>query len=514
MKIKLYITICLLFICCISQAQVSVKASKLSATYEAGEDMYFEVTTTASGTIEYFIKFDNRTTQITNGKVKSTGAGTYQIPFTLDEPGFVNCFVVQNNTSDNTAAAFSPFDIDVFEEEPSDFDVFWASAKSQLAAIPIDPVVQTLSSTQYSDTYRVNLANINNRRVYGYLSVPKGTGPFPAILTLPSFGATAGHVQPQHFLAEQGNVLSFTISIHNAEPDQIDPNAYQPNVIDDKDQIYYKQALLGAVRAIDYLFTRSDFDGEHLAVTGVSQGGGLSVCTAGLDDRVKLLVMSISALCQHTGMKYDRPSGHPHYLFNASFIPDIDEEDTNEAIKYYDGTYFARRFKGASMTFVGYEDETCPPATILAAYNQLRNHKVIQHVRDKGHDAPDYFTERIDFFRKYFLKMHTPPSPFIEITTGYHADAGEDQAGSVNTIFTLSGNVEKNGTALTNLTTQWQKIDGPGAVKFSSANNSATTAQFSKAGTYTLRFSATDQSDLASDGEWYTISDHVTITVQ
>ncbi|MEL6923961.1 MAG: acetylxylan esterase, partial [Bacteroidota bacterium] len=506
-----------LLLCCATlwlPAQISVQTDRADAVYAAGDRMNFVLTTSAGGDVQYFIRFDNRSSVIESGVVKAATAGTYHIPFTLDEPGFVNCFVVQGGNTDNAAAAFSPFDIDAYEEEPSDFDAFWASAKSTLASIPMDPVVTPHSSSTYSDTYRVNLANIDNRRVYGYLSVPKGTGPFPAILILPSFGSAPNHVTPQPFIAEQGNALSFAINIHNAEPDASDPMAYQRNQIDNRDQVYYKQALLGAVRAIDYLFSRPDFDGEHLGVTGVSQGGGLSACTAGLDDRVRMLVMSISALCQHTGLKYDRPSGHPHYLFTASFTPELDEATTNEAIKYYDAAYFLRRFKGPSMTFVGYEDDTCPPGTILAAFNQLQGPKTIQHVRDRGHDAPDYFTERFDFFRTHFAAMRTPPSPFVEVTTSYVIDAGMDQKGTVASTFSLSANVSKNELPIANPSISWQKIDGPGSVLLSQPNQLSTTAQFSEPGTYRLRLTVHDQSDLSAEGEWYSSMDDVLIVVE
>ena len=502
------------FISSFLSAQISIKTDRNTAFYEAGEPMDFVVTTTAAGEIEYFIRFDNKTTTFKSGIISANTAGEYNIPFTLNEPGFVNCFVVQNGLTDNAAAAFSPFDIKQFEDEPSDFDAFWNAQKAALAAIPIDPVVTMLEESAYSTTYRVNLASIANRRVYGYLSVPKSVGPFPAILVLPSYGDAAGHVRPRPFIAEQGNALSFAISIHNSEPDVEDPNAYMPNEIDNRNMIYYKFALLAAVRAIDYLFTRDDFDGINLGVTGVSQGGGLSIATAGLDDRVKLLSFSIPALCQHNGYKYGRPSGHPHYLFTASFTPEFEEAATNEAIKYYDAINFAKRYHGPAMGFIAYEDNTCPPATSFAAYNQLRGHKVIQHVRDKAHDAPDYFTDRFDFWRKYFPKMLTPPSPFVDIKTGYHAEAGADQNISLATTANLAASVELNGMPLTDLDMEWEVVEGNGKVLFGTPNNLNTTVKFSKTGTYRIRFSANDNRFIDATGNRFTVSDDLLITVQ
>ena len=58
---------------------------------------------------------------------------------------------------------------------------------------------------------------------------------------------------------------------------------------------------LGCVRANDFLMTRKRFDGKTLGVTGGSQGGALSIITAGLDPRVKLLAAYYPALADVTG---------------------------------------------------------------------------------------------------------------------------------------------------------------------------------------------------------------------
>ena len=49
--------------------------------------------------------------------------------------------------------------------------------------------------------YKITLANVGGKRVHGWLSVPKGNGPFPAILTVPGAGVSGnrpGHEARQH----------------------------------------------------------------------------------------------------------------------------------------------------------------------------------------------------------------------------------------------------------------------------------------------------------------------------
>jgi len=163
-------------------------------------------------------------------------------------------------------------------------------------------------------TYKV-MGNINNRRVYGYISIPKGIPPpYPAILTLPPFGFVENICVPETVIAEWGGALSISINIHEAEPDAVDPNSYEPTDISNPDLYYYKHSIAGAMRAIDYIFSRSDFNGTDMGVVGISQGGGLALMTAGVDQRVKSLVQTVSALCGHAGHRWDRPAGLPLFI--------------------------------------------------------------------------------------------------------------------------------------------------------------------------------------------------------
>ena len=54
-----------------------------------------------------------------------------------------------------------------------------------LAKIPHDAKLERseIHSDAKVDCYKITLANVDGKRVHGWLSVPKGKGPFPAILT-------------------------------------------------------------------------------------------------------------------------------------------------------------------------------------------------------------------------------------------------------------------------------------------------------------------------------------------
>ncbi|MEM9919867.1 MAG: acetylxylan esterase [Bacteroidota bacterium] len=497
-------------------AQLTVVTNQPQAVYQANEPMFFEVRSSSPGQATYEIRYDTRAAVIKSGTIQLAPGQVTRIPFTDSKPGFVVCKIEQSGQVAEAGAGFSIYDIDAPEEEPEDFDEFWDAQKAKLDAIPMDANVQLHTRSAQSTTYRVDLANIDDRRVYGYVTIPDGAGPFPAILTLPSAGNIPNISVPEVFMAELANVIAMSISIHNAAPDQADPNGYLPDDITDREGNYYKQAILGAIRSIDYLFSMPQFDGENLGVVGVSQGGGLSLMVSGIDQRVKLMVQSNAAMCNHAGLKYDEASAYPFYLFrNRLFDGSIQNLDKIvEASKYYDATYFARRYKGPSFHTIGYRDNVCPPATTLAAYNQMLGSKVLLHARELEHTHPgEYWNGRFDFFRRIFESTRTLPSGVVITSTGYLADAGPDNVSTSSNSIGLEGIVNLNDQPIVDAEIIWEKVSGPGDVTFSNPNKRNTTATFSESGTYILRLTGNDYAKLDNEAKYFTIVDHVTVTV-
>ena len=211
-------------------------------------------------------------------------------------------------------------------DQPADFDAFWAAGKEALAKLPVDAKLVPMPEVSNGkvDCWHVSLQNVGpdttgTSRFFGVLCEPKGDGPFPALLQVPGAGVRAyrGGVE----MAEKG-IITFQVGIHGL-PVNLDPTVYEalgagalqgyPTFnLDERDRYYYRRVYLGCVRANDFLTSRPRFDGKNLGVTGGSQGGALSIVTAGLDPRVKLLAAYYPALSDVTGYLNGRAGGWPH----------------------------------------------------------------------------------------------------------------------------------------------------------------------------------------------------------
>jgi cephalosporin-C deacetylase-like acetyl esterase len=315
-------------------------------------------------------------------------------------------------------AGFAPEQIAPTVDHPADFDAFWAAGKEALAKLAVDAKLVPMPEVSNGkvDCWHVSMQNVGpdttgTSRFYGVLCEPKGEGPFPALLQVPGAGVRAyrGNVE----MAEKG-IITLQVGIHGL-PVNLDAAVYEalgagalsgyPTFnLDERDRYYYRRVYLGCVRANDFLTSRPRFDGKNLGVTGGSQGGALSIVTAGLDPRVKLLAAYYPALSDVTGYLNGRAGGWPH-MFR-------DEKRRLAArvanVGYYDVVNFARRVKVPGLYSWGYNDETCPPTSMYAAYGVIPGEKSLLLALETGHFTTPEQVRRVNRWLEERLLLRAP----------------------------------------------------------------------------------------------------------
>ena len=186
------------------------------------------------------------------------------------------------------------------------------------------------------------------------------------------------------------------------------PQSRRPLAHHHRDVGMEKQELLASFSAaccIDYLHTREDFNQKELAVTGGSQGGALTLITSGLDPRVTLAAPNVAAMCDHSGMAFDRVSGWPHWL---NRVKAVQKDKVLETSAYFDAVNFARKFKGKSVHGVGFIDTVCAPTTVYAAFNVHPEPKVMIDSPLMGHDTDSRWTKAREQFFKDNMTLQPP----------------------------------------------------------------------------------------------------------
>lgn len=378
--------------------QVNVSPDNADWNYKTGDRAEFRITVMRNNVpldgleVSYSIQ-PELMKPLEQGKVtlKKGEATVKAKPF--KEPGFLRCEasveVDGRKYSSYATAGFSPGQIQPTTTLPGDFTTFWENAKAELAKIPVRPVMTLMpeSSTDKVNVYNVSINNIKGR-IYGILCVPKAQGKYPAILHVPGAGIRpySGDVGN----AEKG-IITFQIGIHGI-PVNLDASIYSalsagalenyPRMnLDDKDNYYFKRVYLGCVRALDFIESLAEFDGNTIAVTGGSQGGALSVITAGLDSRVDYLAAFYPALSDLTGYLHGRAGGWPHLFRDAS----TNKPEKVETSKYFDVVNFARFVKVPGWYSWGYNDNVCPPTSMHSFYNVIEAEKELHVFQETQH---------------------------------------------------------------------------------------------------------------------------------
>jgi carboxymethylenebutenolidase len=111
---------------------------------------------------------------------------------------------------------------------------------------------------------------VNGEGMELYVSVPEGTGPFPAVVVAQHAGGVVEFIQTMcDRLAEAGYVAVAPELYHRLPPDQ-----HGPRSLDDVGMVADVQA------SVDYLKAREDVDGKNLGVTGFCMGGRVAYLMA------------------------------------------------------------------------------------------------------------------------------------------------------------------------------------------------------------------------------------------
>jgi len=188
-----------------------------------------------------------------------------------------------------------------------------------------------------------------------------------------STGATGDHVNGWHAGPENATVMTRGI----ARPEDY----------------YFTRLFTDAVRAVE---TACALTGSaRVAVTGMSQGGGLSLAAAALvPDLVAVCHADVPFLCDIQRAITLAPEAPytevPEFLAHqVDLVP-----AALDTLRYVDCALLARRITAPCLLSVGLMDEICPPSTVFAAYNEITAGKDISVHPFTGHEVPAVHVER------------------------------------------------------------------------------------------------------------------------
>ena len=155
-------------------------------------------------------------------------------------------------------------------DRPADFEAYWKGVDDALAAMPGVPTldVRVEECTDFCTVYALRLTSIGPYRIFGFYSVPKGDGPFPALLQPPRYGSV-NHVPDYNDRMR----YACLVLMHRGQrlADQPFSAAY-PGLLTmgiDSPQTYiYRDIVADCLRGAEFLLSRPEVDKSKVAILG------------------------------------------------------------------------------------------------------------------------------------------------------------------------------------------------------------------------------------------------------
>ncbi len=154
------------------------------------------------------------------------------------------------------------------------------------------------------------------------------------------------------------------------------------------DNYYYTQVYLDGVRAIDAVVQHLGFGNPKVVVEGFSQGGAIALAMGYLSEHSTVVLSDAPFLCnipRSVQLADAGPYGEVSRYFMIQDPLHETEESLYKTLSYVDGVNMARFIGRPVLLRTGLKDDTCPPSSAFAVYNQLQGHKDLQVYPEWGH---------------------------------------------------------------------------------------------------------------------------------
>lgn len=302
-------------------------------------------------------------------------------------------------------------------KEPEDFDVFWQSTLQEARQHDLNASFEQIDiGLSTLETFDVTYSGYGGQSIKGWLLLPKERKqPLPCVVEYIGYGggrgfaldwlvfASAGYA---HFIMDtrgQGSAWrqGDTPDLEDASSSAHFPGFMTKGILEPK-TYYYRRVFTDAVRAVEAACSHEAIDASRIAVTGGSQGGGISLAVAGLLPDMKAVMPDVPFLC-HFRRASTMTDSNPYGEIRNYLKTHRDKTDrVFKTLNYFDGVHFAKKATAPSLFSVALMDGICPPSTVYTAYNHYEGQKDIRIYEFNNHEGGQTYQmiEKLEFLKQ------------------------------------------------------------------------------------------------------------------
>jgi len=287
-------------------------------------------------------------------------------------------------------------------EEPADFDAFWQETLDHARRTELRPEFEPFDSgLRTVEAFDVTFRGYGGQPIKGWLLLPhERSGPLPCVVEYIGYGGGRGFPHEwlvwssagyAHLVMDTRGQGSSWSRGDTPDPEVDGGNPQVPGFMTrgvlSRQTYYYRRLYTDAVRAVEAARRHPAVDASRVAVTGVSQGGGVALAVSGLMPDVAATMPDVPFLC-HFRRATEVTDASPYHEISRFCVVHRDKvEQVFDTLAYFDAVNFAVRARCSALFSVGLMDEVCPPSSVFAAYNHFAGPKQIRTWRYNHHEG-------------------------------------------------------------------------------------------------------------------------------
>ena len=246
--------------------------------------------------------------------------------------------------------------------KPSGFDAYWDAVLAELDATPAEPEVELipLRETDFATLHGVQITSIGPYRLFGYLSVPKGDGPHPAIYWPPKYASVLEIIPQGTANAVRGEFVTFSLAGRGQRNSDKPFAAMFPGLLTEgiasPDSYIFRGIVADAIRGLEYLNSLDFVDKTRTVVIG----NDVAMQALALRPSATHLVCTPALFFDALGLA-QKTQGYPlqEYSDYLSSYP-LDKNSVANTLSHFDLRAFANRIGATTLINAG------PAGSILA----------------------------------------------------------------------------------------------------------------------------------------------------
>ena len=284
---------------------------------------------------------------------------------------------------------------------PDDFDEFWATTLGEARAFPMEPTrVAVDSGLSEVDVFDVSFPGFGGDPISAWLLLAKSrTTPLPAIVHYIGYSGGRGFAHQWlpwvaagyavFVMDTRGQGSSRNMLGATSDPAGSGPSSpgFMTRGIDDPAKYFYRRVYTDAVRAVEAVRSFDEVDAARIAVTGISQGGGISLAVGALVPDVRAVMPDVPFL-SHFERAVSTANTDPYLEITRYLASHRDQVDqTFNTLSYFDGANFATRATSPALFSVALMDQIVPPSTVFASFNRYAGEAEIEVYPYSDHEG-------------------------------------------------------------------------------------------------------------------------------